>query len=82
MGPGAANAYCHPENFERLARAEKLAFERKASVSQIALAWILRQEVNAFPIVSATTAERIEENVKALEIEFTNEEAKWLNLEV
>lgn len=82
MGPGAANAYCHPENFERLARAEKLAFERNASVSQIALAWILKQEVNAFPIVSASTAKRIEENIKAMDIELTDEDARWLNLEV
>ena len=82
MGPGAANAYCHPENFERLARAEKLAFEKNASVSQIALAWILKQEVNAFPIVSASTAKRIEENVKAIDIELTDDEARWLNLEV
>lgn len=81
METGAANAYCHPENFERLARAEKLAFERNASVSQIALAWILKQEVNAFPIVSASTAKRIEENVKAINIELTEEELGWLNLE-
>lgn len=81
MGTGAANAYCHPENFERLARVEKLADLRGVSVSQIALAWLLKQDVNAFPIVSASTAERILENVKALEFELTDEEAKWLNLE-
>ena len=81
MGPGAANAYCHSENFERLARAEKLAFERNATVSQVALAWLLKQEVNAFPIVSASTAERIAGNVKALELCLTDEEVKWLNLE-
>jgi len=81
MGPGAANAYCHPENFERLRRAEQLAGERNATVSQIALAWLLMQDVNAFPIVSASTAERIAGNVKALEIELTDKEVKWLNLE-
>jgi len=81
MGEGAANAYCQPENFERLARAEKLAFERNATVSQVALAWLLKQEVNAFPIVSASTAERIAGNIKALELELTEEEVRWLNLE-
>ena len=60
---------------------EKLADLRGVSVSQIALAWLLKQDVNAFPIVSASTAERILENVKALEFELTDEEAKWLNLE-
>ena len=78
MGPGAANAYCHPENFERLARAEELASEKNATVSQIALAWLLKQKVNAFPIVSASTAERIASNVKALEIVLSDEEARWL----
>ena len=81
MGPGAANAYCHPENFERLRRAEKLASKRNATVSQVALAWLLKQKVNAFPIVSASTAGRIADNVKALELNLTDEEAKWLNLE-
>lgn len=81
MGPGAANAYCHPENFERLRRAEKLASERKATVSQVALAWLLEQKVNAFPIVSTSIAGRIADNVKALELNLTDEEAKWLNLE-
>ena len=81
MGPGAANAYCHPENFERLKRAEKIALERNVTVSQVALAWIMKQEVKTFPIVSASTAERIAGNVKALELKLTNEEAKWLNLE-
>ena len=81
MGPGAANAYCHPENFERLRRAEKIASERNVTVSQVALAWLLKQDVNAFPIVSASTADRIAGNVKALDMIISDEEAKWLNLE-
>lgn len=81
MESGAAHAYCQPENFERLARAEKLAFERNATVSQVALAWLLRQKVNTFPIVSASTVERIAENIGALDINLTEKEAMWLNLE-
>ena len=81
MGPGAANAYCHPENFERLRRAEIIASDRNATVSQVALAWLLKQDVNAFPIVSASTAEKIAGNVKALEIVLSDEEVRWLNLE-
>ena len=81
LGSGAANAYCQPENFERLARAEKLARAKNSTVSQIALAWLLKQEGNAFPIISASTGERMNENVHALEISLTCEEAKWLHLE-
>lgn len=81
MEPGAAHAYCHPENFERLARAEELAEKKQCSVSQIALAWMLKQDVKAFPIVSASTGRRMEENVKAFQVELTRQEAEWLNLE-
>ena len=81
MEPGAVHAYCHEENFERLARAEELAEQKKCTVAQIALAWMMKQEVKAFPIVSASTGLRMKENVKALEIKVSNEEAKWLNLE-
>lgn len=81
MEPGAAHAYCHEENFERLKRAEMLAEKKACSVSQIALAWLLKQKIEAFPIVSASTGGRMEENVKAMEIELSEDEAKWLNLE-
>jgi len=81
MEPGAVYAYCHAENFERLARAEKLADEKDCTVAQIALAWMLKQSVNAFPIVSASTGKRMLENVNALAIGLTDEEARWLNLE-
>lgn len=82
LGAGPDYAYCQPENFERLARVEKMAAERNLSVSQVALAWLLKQEINAFPIVSSANALRIAENIKALEIELSEEEAKWLNLKV
>ena len=81
MEPGAAHAYCHEENFERLSRAEMLADNKKCTVSQIALAWMLKQDVKAFPIVSASTGERMKDNVRAFEIRLSDEEAKWLNLE-
>jgi aryl-alcohol dehydrogenase-like predicted oxidoreductase len=81
MEPGAAHAYCHEENFERLKRAEMLAEKKACSVSQIALAWLLKQKIEAFPIVSASTGGRMEENVKAMGIELCEDEAKWLNLE-
>lgn len=50
--------YCYPENFERLARAEQLAKEKDCTVPQIALAWILNQDFEVFPLVSAKKAEQ------------------------
>ena len=60
---------------------EILAEKKACSVSQIALAWLLKQKIEAFPIVSASTGSRMEENVKAMGIELSEDEAKWLNLE-
>ena len=67
---------------EKKTAAEKLAKEKNCTVSQIALAWLLAQDVKAFPIVSASTSVRIKENIKALDIFLSEEEAQWLNLEI
>lgn len=81
LDPFAVKGYCYPENFERLARAERLASEKNCTVSQIALAWVLNQELQVFPLVSARSGARMAENVKALDINLTLEECAWLNLE-
>lgn len=76
----AVKGYCYPDNFERLRRAEQLAEEKGAAVPQIALAWVLGQQVNVFPLVSASAKERMEKNLKALDIRLSEEEMNWLNL--
>ena len=72
--------YCYPENFECLARAEQLAKEKDCTVPQIALAWILNQDFEVFPLVSAKKASRIASNAKALDIVLAKEEVEWLDL--
>lgn len=74
--------YGCPENFERLARCETLARQKGCSVSQIALAWIFHQGLNAFAIVSASGIERVRENAGALCLELSEDECRYLNLEV
>lgn len=81
LDPFAVKGYCYPENFERLARAEKLASEKNCTVPQIALAWVLNQEIQVFPLASARSGERMAENVRALDISLSWEELAWLNLE-
>jgi aryl-alcohol dehydrogenase-like predicted oxidoreductase len=80
LDPNAVKGYCYPENFERLKRAEILAGRKNCTVPQIALAWTRCQGLRVFPIVSAQSAERIESNVRALAVEITEEEARWLDL--
>lgn len=74
--------YVYPENFERLRRCEKLSEEKNVSVPQLAIAWLLKQGENVFPIVSASSPKRVEENLKALELTMTDREQQYLNLEV
>lgn len=80
LDPNAVKGYCYPENFERLARAEQLAKEKNCTVPQIALAWIMNQDFEVFPLVSARKASRIESNAQALDIKLTKEEVEWLDL--
>lgn len=81
LDPVAMRGYGYPENFERLRRCEILAKEKKASVSQIAMAWIYSQKLNSFAVVSTAKASRMQENIDALHISLTSAEIAWLNLE-
>ena len=45
------------------------------------MAWIYNQRFEVFALSSPVTAEQLSANIKALEIELTEEEVKWLNLE-
>lgn len=76
----AMKGFGYPENFERLRRCEILAKERGCTVPQIAMAWIFRQDINTFAVVSASSAERMRENIAALHIELSREELLYLDL--
>ena len=73
--------YCCDANFERLRRCEILAERKKSSVSQIALAYLFGQGINLFTIAATSSGERMKENCAALEIDLTDAEKSWLNLE-
>jgi aryl-alcohol dehydrogenase-like predicted oxidoreductase len=73
-------AFCHEPNFLRLDRVTELAAQKNVSVPQLALAWVLHQPMNLFPIVGGATPEEQAANLKALEIELTKKDSDWLNL--
>ncbi|MGI4787318.1 MAG: aldo/keto reductase [Janthinobacterium lividum] len=50
------------------------AGERNATLSQLALAWLLHQPTMASPIIGATTAEQVRENVKSIEIKLSQDD--------
>lgn len=78
--PGYIGYFCD-NNLKRLARCEELAEKKGITVAQAAMAWIYNQRFEVFALSSPVTAEQLSANIKALEIELTEEEVRWLNLE-
>ncbi len=63
-----------PANMELKKCLQNLAEEKKVSAAQLALAWLLAQKPFIVPIPGTSKMERMEENVKAAEITFTDAE--------
>ncbi|WP_136481035.1 L-glyceraldehyde 3-phosphate reductase [Cognatitamlana onchidii] len=64
-------------NLSRIQSLNNLALERGQKLSQMAIAWILRQPQVASVLVGASSSNQLKENVKALDnLEFSSEELK------
>jgi aryl-alcohol dehydrogenase-like predicted oxidoreductase len=66
------------ENFQKnldiVSRLTELARRKGCTPSQLALAWVLTQDENIFPIPGTKRVKYLEENVAALNISFTSQE--------
>jgi aryl-alcohol dehydrogenase-like predicted oxidoreductase len=62
------------KNLELLAKIEKLAREKNCTSSQLALAWVLAQGDNIFPIPGTKRVKYLEENAKALDVSLTKKQ--------
>jgi len=71
-------AYAHEINFKRLDRVRELASAKGVQVPQVALAYILAQPLNLYPIVGAVTPDELREIVAAADIKLTDSECRWL----
>ena len=56
------------------------AGEREATLSQLALAWLLHQPTMASPIIGATTAEQVRENAKAAQIKLSSDDLAQIDV--
>ncbi|MBP4139372.1 aldo/keto reductase [Flavobacterium geliluteum] len=56
-----------------------MAEQKKVSVSQLALAWLLHQPVVSSVIIGATKLHQLQDNLKAVAVTFTKEELDLLN---
>ncbi|PCJ62637.1 MAG: aldo/keto reductase [Planctomycetota bacterium] len=72
--------YGTEENFERLDRAKELAKEKEATLPQIALSYVLSQNLNTFALIGCANKEQFDDNYKAFEIELSASEIDYLDL--
>ena len=72
--------YGSDDNFERLRRAEVLAEEKGVTVAQIALSFILEQQVDVYAITAGKNPQEFAANVAALDIALSRSELDWLDL--
>ena len=72
--------YGSDDNFERLRRVELLAAEKGVTVPQIALAFILEQQLAVYAATASKTPHEFAANAAALDISLTRAELDWLDL--
>lgn len=67
------------KNFALIDEMEVIALRHKATVSQIALAWMLADPLITSPIIGATSIEQLNENLGALKVKLDVDEITFLN---
>ena len=72
------------ENFEKnlnlVSKIEELAAKKNCTASQLALAWVLAQGENIFPIPGTKRIKYLEENVGAINVHLSDSELKEIDL--
>ena len=71
--------YMTEQNFLVLDKLDEIAAAHRASVTQVALAWLLSDPVITSPIIGATSLEQLEENLGALAVKLTEAEKQVLD---
>jgi aryl-alcohol dehydrogenase-like predicted oxidoreductase len=71
--------YMTEQNFAVLDKLDEIAASHQATVTQVALAWLLADPVITSPIIGATSLEQLEENLGALDVKLTVEEKQALD---
>ncbi|MCK5861131.1 MAG: aldo/keto reductase [Candidatus Hydrogenedentes bacterium] len=74
--------YHSEENWKRVARAEELGKTMGASAAQVALAYVLHQPFQTFPLVAAYTKDEFDACTEALDIHLSENDMAWLDLRI
>lgn len=80
LGDRIFYSYASDENFERLRRIEIVAQKKSCTYSQVALAWLLNQEIDICAVVGTSSKRNLQENLLALDICLTKKEILYLDL--
>jgi aryl-alcohol dehydrogenase-like predicted oxidoreductase len=78
----AMRTYANEANFQRLDRASVLAEEKGLTAAQVALAYVMNQQMNLFAVVGPHSGEKFKANIEASELQLTPEEMDWLDLRI
>jgi len=71
--------YLGADTENRVSTLRAVAREIEATPNQIVLAWMLASDPLVLPLIAASTTEQMDENLKALDIQLTEEELARLN---
>jgi aryl-alcohol dehydrogenase-like predicted oxidoreductase len=71
--------YMTEQNFVVLDKLDEIAAAHQATVTQVALAWLLTDPVITSPIIGATSLEQLEENLRTLDMKLTETEKQALD---
>ncbi len=66
-------------NFKLVELLEKMAQEKQCTTAQLALAWVLTKDKNIVPIFGTKNPLRLDENLKALAVQLTQEDMQYLD---
>jgi predicted dehydrogenase/aryl-alcohol dehydrogenase-like predicted oxidoreductase len=79
--PELVRVWYSDDNFERLRRASTFAAERGVETVNVALAWVLVQPFPTFALIGPLNLRELNSSLRALEMELSEEEARWLELD-
>ena len=78
---GPISCFDSLDNQERRHRAEKLALHHHVTAHNIAAAWTMNQPFPSYALVGPRTINEIDSTLPCLNIELSESDVKWLNLQ-
>ncbi|MBP1931349.1 aldo/keto reductase [Ammoniphilus resinae] len=80
--PDMVRVYYNSDNWERLRRANELAYQKGNGITanHIALAYVLNHPFPTCALIGPEKTSELESSLKAIEVELSEDEMKWLDL--